>query len=95
MIHRIRKVCQSPLSWEVGIHFSEPGFPLESLLLGGKSHWSGDEVRMLLTKPGPFEVRNPYFIVLVGDPGIAKFYTISAAAGAILRRSVFYPTIST
>jgi len=36
---------------------------------------------MLLTKPGPFEVRNLYFIVLVGDSGIAKFYTNISCRG--------------
>jgi len=36
---------------------------------------------MLLTKPGPFEVRNPNFIVLVGDPGIDKFYTNISCLG--------------
>jgi len=36
---------------------------------------------MLLTQPGPFEVRNPYFIVLIGNPGIAKFYTNNSCRG--------------
>ena len=30
---------------------------------------------MLLTKPGPFEVRNKCFIVLAGDGCKAKFHT--------------------
>src|ERR1700759_1479578 len=42
---RTLKVCQIPLSWEVGIHGSDPSLPLHTLISRFKSRGSGNEVR--------------------------------------------------
>ena len=72
---RFLKVHPSLLNWEVSIHGSDPRLPLHTLISFSKSHGSDNEVRMLLTKPCPFEVRNKSFIVLAGEGCIAKFHT--------------------